>query len=333
MKFWFEKYMQEEGGAEGEGGASGGAGAPNDSGAAPAEEPKGAADPGKAAPQSGDPLDPQPWGEFDLDAFLAYDPLKKEAEPGSDSEPKPGEPNPTPKLQEPNTVPAPASDPAVELELKMLREQLQMYKETQMQQGAVPQAPAQVPEDHELEPLYQVPQQYRQLQVPMNVVEKIFSQDPDTIRAGLNEYAQGIAQLVHGQVVAQAKAREALIAKRVEEKALSPWRQQEAKSANQKFHDDFYGKHKELDKPEWKPYIAQKMQRLAKQMGITQPTEQFLDWAAAQLKAELVKAPVPSPTPVPAQQPQKAPFMTGNGAGRASSGNAPQDDIFETLMM
>lgn len=335
MNLWFARYntcylneMAADGGDAGAAEASEGV----SQGEAPNEAPAPDASSAVPAESSGS------WGDFDLDAFLEYDPMKKvedkPAEPPAPASAPAQAPAPAP-AQAPTTSSATPPD-ARDLELQVLREQLaQMVQGQQANQGQMPlQAPAQVAADPELEALYQVPQAYQTMQVPPKLMEDILSGDPARSGMGLNQLTQGLAQIIHTQVVQQAKARESLIAQRIEAKATQPLRERDAQEQSRKLHDDFYSKHKELDKPEWKPYIAMKMKQLAQQYGISQPTSVFLDMGAEMLKREL-NAPAQAPAPVPAQ-PASAPvpYMAGAGGGRASSPGVktPQDDIFDTLM-
>lgn len=343
MNLWFQKYnTQYRNELEGDGDAGGSSEGVSDASASSEAEASTSA---VASESFGDTGSSDPWGNFDLDSYLSYDPMKKEPEPEPEPTPEPQQaPVPAPTASAPASTPNPDPAPAAldpkDLELAVLREQLQnmqsMVQGQQQNQGQQAlQAQAPVPDtDPELEPFYQVPQSYSQMQIPPALLDDLMSGEPVKVASSLNQFAQGLAQIVHSQVAEQAKAREALIAKRAEEKATAPYRQQQVQEQSRKLHDDFYGRHKELDKPEWKPYIAMRMKQYAKQLGVETPSQQFLDWGAYHLKKELVATAMPVVPPASAQPAAKPPFMAGQGGGRASSPGAqtPQDDIFDTLM-
>lgn len=344
MNLWFARYNTQyfnEASAEGgEGGSGEGVAHTGDAGSADAGDGsgEGSVDSGDASAALGDGS--SGWGDFDLDAFLAYDPMKPEESKPESKEKAESEPEPTSEPQAPVAPPAepvPEPDPR-DLELQLLREQLQnMVQGQQVNQGQLPLDTSQEASDSELAQLYQVPASYSQMQIPAPLMDEIMSGDPARAAAGMNQFAQGLAHIIHAQVAQQAQAREALIAKRIEEKASKPVREAQAQESARKLHDDFYSKHKVLDKPEWKPYIALKMKQLAQQYRITEPTQVFLDMGAELLKKELLKgaqAPAATAPAAPAQRAPAAPYMAGQGAGRASSPGAktPQDDIFDTLM-
>lgn len=339
--FYLDKMEQASDGTEGgAGGASGDAA-------------DGADDAGSVAGE-GDGLGSDPFSGFDLDAFLQYDPMKKEpaatgeGEGGMETPPAEGtsegaqttppaeESAPPAETAPTNTAAAPTPQ---DLELHVLRQQLaEMQK---MVQGQQAQAPAEVASrDPELEKLYAPSPAYTQLTMPPQIAEQIFSSDPETARQGLNTAFQGLAHIIHQNVAEQARQREQLLAERLVEQAQQPWRQEQQQRENKNLHDSFYSKYPELDKPEIKPYIAMKAKQVAEQMGIQQPTQQFLDWVAQNVKQELGLGTAAAPTnPAPnAPNTQLAqntppPYMAGNGSGRAPSKPAAKDDIFDTLFV
>lgn len=301
------------------------------------------------------------FGNFDLDSFLHYDPMKKPEEgtssEGDEETPPAGEGDlitpppaanapsdvPTPPANTPSEsaasgTPAPAPTPQ-ELELQVLRQQLaEMQKLVQGQQAQAQPAQGQPPADPELDKLYAPSQAYNQLTMPSQIAEQIFSSDPEVARQGLNTAFQGLAHIIHQNVAEQARQREELLAKRLVEQAQQPWRQEAQARENKNLHDSFYSKYPELDKPELKPYIAMKAKQVAEQMGIQQPTQQFLEWVAQNVKQELglgtSAAPTnPAPAPTPPAHSTPPPYMAGNGSGRAPSKPAAKDDIFDTLFV
>ena len=361
MIFWFEKYnacnAMESEGMDAGGGEASAESANQDSGAEASEgEASGSAESGESNQASfGEGVNDSsdPWGNFDIDSYLAYDPMKDKDEPEADPEPQtpaaekkeeaPAEPEPTfaPETKAKAEDGTDAPDPR-DLELAVLRQQLQELVQGQQQnQGQqalnTSQDSGQGDEDSELAKLYEVPQSYTQMQIPENLLGQIMSGEPDQVRGGLNQFAQGLAQIVHAQVAQQAKAREEMLAKRVEDKATAPYREQQQQAEAKSFHDEFYTRHSELDKAEWKPYIATKMKQYAAQFGIQKPNQQFLDWGAFQLKKELIasqQAPVTQnqQSAQPAQKPAPT-YMAGQGGGRASAAESKgsQGDIFDTL--
>lgn len=289
------------------------------------------------------------WGNFDLDAFLGYDPFadKSTGKETGEAQSPTGETRQAQQGQEeiPATPPegqAPKAEASQEvlpqeLELQMLRDQVaQLQSMVNTQQSNNGQQELSGADDPELNGYYQVPPTYGQLNVPGDVLESIMSGEPATVAKGLNQFAQGLAAIVHGQVNQQAQHREALIAKRTEARALAPYKQQQEQAQSQTLHDTFYGRHKELDKPHLKPYIAMKMKQFAAQVGMQEPTQAFLDWGAAKLKAELALTAPPPQAPqatTPPQQPA-TPFMSGSTAARGSSATgspSAEDDIYSTL--
>lgn len=289
-----------------------------------------------------EPGEGERWSEFDLDSILQYDPF---ADKGTGDEGKAPATSPrgedrkalnTPPVEVPTVAPqaAPQALPG-ELETQMLRAQVQQLQAMISQQQNHNQAPAQDQyADTELDQLYQVPASYGNMQIPAELLQAITSGEPAQVAQGLNQFAQGLANVIHGQVAQQAKQREAMIAQRTEARATAPFKAQQEQTQAKQFHDNFYATHKELDKQHLKPYIAMKISQLAKQVGITDPTPEFLNWAAAQVKTELqIQTPsAPAAHVVPPALKPTAPFMSGSPGARApSSAPASQDDIFSTL--
>lgn len=350
-----------------EGGEAGGAGM-GDTGAGDAGGEQDAEGQQAAAESDDDSLDgeddPNFSGEFNLDDFLAYDPFaKKEQQAKQEEEPAPARPEEEPVAKKPegdepaaapaagSNAPAGAMTPEMQLLLDQNRQLMQQLQQIQ-QGGQQQQATA---EDDETEAYQKADQEIRQtlpqyqFQIPDSVMQKMGSEDPAKIREGLAEFAQGIAQVTHYNVMMQSRHYNHQMEKRLLEKSVSEVKtraqaEESVASEKKKINNDFYGKFPALNKPEYKFLVQSTAASLAQEMGVTQWNQAFRDALGNRVLALLGQAGVnqgpqpndPNGQQPPQQQQKRKPgqrFNAGSGAGRANNGkpDGVVDDIADTL--
>ncbi|WP_417436496.1 hypothetical protein [Idiomarina abyssalis] len=353
-----------------EGAAAGGGGAEASAGAE-----SGATDGGDSGSDSDSDsgaeaalTDGQDFGDFNLDEFLAYDPFG-EGSQGTDTN-SAGAENNNSSTQEGAAAPADSGAAATEAadgkgsgkestppqekespEIQLLRDQVaRMNAAMQQMQQQAEQAGQQVA------PAAQTPEAQQkarheavagrlppyQFQIPDSVMSKMGSDDPAQIRAGLGEFAQGVAQVTHYNMSMQMEERlEAMKAELLQEsvqtfKQTTQAEQQEQQQKTAVF-EDFYGKFPELNKPEMQLFVQTQAKLLAQQYGVQQWNPQFRDQLGEHVKKVLGIGSKPGPLPDAAPGKGKTKpatrFNAGSGAGRQTSTQTDLgSDILDTLM-
>ena len=173
-------------------------------------------------------------------------------------------------------------------------------------------------------------------------MQKFSSDDPATVQAGLSEYATGIAQVTHYNVLAQmrqemAALREELLKESVDNFKQVSERETQEQTQRSAISNDFYGKFPELDKPELKLFVQMQAKQLAQQYGVQGWNENFRDTLGAHVKKILGmsgQGPRPDEDPDP-KKPGKSGqrFNSGSGAGRSKPSGKKDElaDISDTL--
>jgi hypothetical protein len=322
--------------------------------------------------------------DFDFDAFLEFDPFanptgvrggdNKSGEEGGDkAAAEGGKPAPSQQQQKPAAGQEGKKDegqggdkPAAETnpELELLRQQNQQLMQalSQIQKPADAAAAAATGQQGGQAPTAKTPEQVRQerhervakslpqyqFQIPQEVMEKMGSDDPNQIRAGLSEFATGVASVAHYNVAMQFEERIAELEKQLLEKSVQQFRQttqaeEAAKQTQKTVFDDFYGKYPELNKPGLQEFVQMQAQQLAKQYGVTGWSEQFRDTLGAHCKKLLGLGSGQGPSPDAGQgtknggqKPAGTRFNSGGGNGGGNGGGRQQgslgDEIADTLL-
>lgn len=320
--------------------------------------------------------------DFDFDAFLEFDPFanptgvrggdnKSGEEGGNQAAAEGGKPAPSQQQQKPaagqegqgqgegkGQQSAAATNPELELLRKQNEQLMQALSQIQKpadaaaaagQQGGAPAAaktPEQVRQERHERVAKSLPQY--QFQIPQEVMDKMGSDDPNQIRAGLAEFATGVASVAHYNVAMQFEERIAELEKQLLEKSVQQFRQttqaeEQAKKTQKTVFDDFYGKYPELNKPGLQQFVQMQAQQLAQQYGVTGWSEQFRDTLGAHCKKLLGLGSGQGPSPDAGQgtknggqKPAGTRFNAGGGNGGGNGGGRQQgnlgDEIADTLL-
>ena len=317
--------------------------------------------------------------DFDFDQFLTFDPFKdngevqgtksgKTAETKAEGDNASGTTSTTASTgtqqtgQGQQTPATPAEKQPGQVakespEMALLRQQNQQLLQAlnQIQQQVVTQpagtqaqtsTPAQTPEDKQKQwhesvakslPAYQ-------MRIPDEILQKMGSDDPNVIRAGLAEFAQGVAQVTHYNVAMQMEQRLEALEQKLLEKSVSTFKQQtqaeqEAEKARTAIQKDFYGTFPELDKPELKLFIQTQAKLLAEQYGVNSWNESFRNALGEHVKRILgigTQGPQPDAQQNQGKGQERKPgvrYSAGSGQGRVqSSPEGLVDDIASTLL-
>lgn len=320
----------------------------------------------------GDEGDADFAGEFNLDDFLSYDPFEKgsrtakqEEEPkGDGKEPTEAEKLAAAEAKQGQEKPggekapaskAPAEDPEKALALQQIQtlqaqiQQMQQQMASGQQQAPAGAAPA---EDDEKAAYTKADQEVRQtlppyqFNIPDSVMQNLGSDDPAKIKAGLGEFAQGVAQVTHYNVMMQMAQKNREMEKRLIEQSVNQVRsttkqEESVATEKQKINNDFYGAFPSLNKPELKMLIQSTAASLVKEMGVTEWNENFRNALGNRVKMLLGQSgqnegPPPNQEAQQGQQQRKPGqrFNAGSGAGRSNTGKATDelDDIANTLL-
>lgn len=314
-------------------------------------------------------------GDFDFDKFLAYDPFGEGSQTGITPGQEPKKEEGAQGQQDPIKEPAgqqkdpakntgqgdqgpmgkdtkqPGQEEKENPELVLLRNQVQAL--TQMlnqQQQHTQQATQGQGQNQGQKTPEQIQQERHQniakslpayaMNIPDSVMQKMGSDNPNDIRSGLAEFAQGVAQVTHYNVAMQMEERLAKLEQDMLEKSVQTFKQTtqaETAATEQKnaVFKDFYGKFPELKKPELQYLVQHTAKQLAQQYGVTGWNENFRDMLGEHVKKVLGMPAGQDPSSNAGgnqgngqgQQQQKGGgqrFNAGSGAGR---NNASKDDL------
>jgi uncharacterized membrane protein len=313
--------------------------------------------------------------DFDFDTFLQYDPFAnptgagKEAESGAE-----GEQGASQKAVGEEKAPeagktgqgdqGPQAGTGQELgqqvkdspEMVLLRNQVQQLTQllNQQQQQAAAQAgqagqdsqpagqktPEQIQQERHQSVASKLPPY--QFQIPQDILQKMGSDDPGQVTAGLQEFAKGVASVTHYNVAMQFEERIAELEKQILEKSVQTFKQttqaeSEQKKAQESVFNDFYTAFPELNKPELQLFVKMQAQQLAQQYGVQQWSKEFRDQLGTHVKKVLgmgVTQDPPSNGGTQTKETRKpgTRFNAGSGAGRQNGSNDVVDDIAATLL-
>jgi len=307
---------------------------------------------------------------FDFDQMLAYDPFKQPAETQSESQSadpakQQGQETADGERQTGQGQQAPAEttektkgqEAKESPELKLLREQNQQLIQAlnNMQQNAEQTAATKTAE--QAQKGQQTEEQVRaqrhetiakslpgyQFNIPDTVMQKMGSDDPAQIRAGLGEFAQGVAQVTHYNMAMQMeerfeKLRQELLQESVQNFRQTTQQEEAVKKQQSEVFNDFYGKFPELNKPELQEFVKMQAKLLAQRYGVPRWNESFRDTLGEHVKTLLglgQQGPQPDADKGQGGQPTVPGkrFSAGSNSGRQNSG-APSlpDDIADTLL-
>lgn len=231
-----------------------------------------------------------PEGLEDVSAVLSFDPFDgisdgdtgaASAGVGNAASEQPAPATPTEGQASPPTLPEGASAPqgatppaasATDSEMAALRAQL-----TAMQQAMyTPREPAPQPAPQQEPPA----QPQYQFNLPADLLQQMEAEDPVARMQGYARFAQGIAMTVHQQALAEARQMIEAMPQQIE-----PMIQQ--RLHQQHIFQDFYGTHKELNKPELYPLVVSVAQQVAREKNISGWNPELRDAVAARVKSVL----------------------------------------------
>ena len=183
----------------------------------------------------------------------------------------------------------------------MMAELAKVRNAPQEAAGAAPEAPA-----------YAV-------EIPDQLANAIFSEDPAQARQGLNYMVNSIMNKLHADFSAALQQQSAAIVQQVSRDVPQRiYQEQSAAQQAKTIHDDFYGTYPEFNKPELKPLVQtvtleKAKARLAAGLS-TDWSKEFRDDIAQTLRlifaAGAPPAPAPAPRPAPQSRPTARPAST-----------------------
>lgn len=350
-----------------ESGSSGGEAAASDSGESSSEGEgtgdSGGGDSDGAAADSGAQDGDDFGGDFDFDQFLEYDPFKQDPSPAPEKkEEKSGkeEGAKADKDGEKSTGDGTGvgegkkAESGDKSELELLKEQiaadreeLRKLKEQNKPAAEEGKKAPQTDEEkakarHEAVMKSLPPYKFN---IPKDVMEKLGSDNPADIQAGMSDFASGVAQVTHYNVLAQMedrfeKLRDELLKESVSTLKETTKAEESAKKERDTIANDFYGKYPELDKPELRLFIQAQARQLAEEYGVNGWNEKFRDALGERVKKVLNLGGNQGPQPNEdakgeEERGQKKPgvrFAAGGGTGRQTKGGDDvTGDIADTL--
>lgn len=246
---------------------------------------------GSAPVEGGDPQVQEPQGE---------EPQGQEQTAAPEGEQQAA---PTSQADPPAGKETPPTDPEKEL----LRQQLATMQAQMQAQAAAPQAPQQA---QDTLPPYA-------FNIPPELLQLMYSEDPTERQQGLTAYAMGIARTVHSQVRDEYQQ----VMQSAIQQAIASTQQA------QQVRQDFYGKYPELDKPELYPVVQAVAQQVAAQTGANSWTPEFRDAVGERVRA-LIQ---PQAQPQPPRTPASGQATAGNGRPAVGQKPTMADEIAALL--
>jgi len=247
---------------------------------------------GSAPVEGGDPQVQEPQGE---------EPQGQEQTAAPEGEQQAA---PTSQADPPAGKETPPTDPEKEL----LRQQLATLQAQMQAQAAAPQAQQQQAQD--TLPPYA-------FNIPPELLQLMYSEDPTERQQGLTAYAMGIARTVHSQVRDEYQQ----VMQSAIQQAIASTQQA------QQVRQDFYGKYPELDKPELYPVVQAVAQQVAAQTGANSWTPEFRDAVGERVRA-LIQ---PQAQPQPPRTPASGQATAGNGRPAVGQKPTMADEIAALL--
>lgn len=290
-----------------------------------------------AAETGGQTEQPKTLTAQEFDDLFSFNPFKEPGKPEGKPESKPENapatalPEAAPAEVKPSVPPVP-SVPAGKTDaeqLAELRKELEIQKQVAAalaQQRQAPQAQGQVPQQQQ-DPL----EQFRyDFQVPDPLVAAMSSEIPEERKYAITSLVNGVAASIHARIAQETQQQ---LQHGVPQMIAQA---EQTRSTAQRVENDFYGTHKDLDRPELRPFIQQLAVALMQETGKMEWSPEFRDALAHRARSVFgtqVPAPLP-PAPLPQQTApvvQQQPYMAGNGSRPATRSNSMADDIFNTL--
>ena len=334
---------------EGEGADGGGAGG----GAEPAEADGGSDGSDDLPPDAGlqnkpseeeldDWMSPEARKAWDYDPFSPAEQKKREDEKAAaagNAEPEGGEK----EEDEPGKV---AKEPqgeekenpeiaALRKQNEQLQEMMKSYQALMEKQTAGGEEAGGAEGKEADDPLKKVPA-YQPFQIPPQIKEMLFSDDPEKLSQGLGMLMQGVAQITHMRVREEMSGlMDQRIAGTVDSKQRELTEKQKVEETQKSIKADWEKAYPDLATEDLRPLVAHVGGQVAKELGASEWNEKLRDAIAARVRKVLGRneAPAGEESKGGAKPARKVPY-SANGSGRAPAPNQPdktQQDIADTL--
>lgn len=230
-----------------------------------------------------------------IEELMNYDPFEPKEEPAAEAVPEPAaaeaggeaaeeqvgsEPEQPAETSEQQAEEQPAAAGVTSEELVELRRELAELRTQRAQPQGQQQQETQQPRQSDPTAIYD------QFQIPPAINNALMSEDPQERIAGVRQLAIGIAKVTHTMVARQMEQRFNDVPTMIQNHAV---KQEQMKA----IHDDFYGKHKDLNRPELKTIVVETSKQVAQELGTDRWNARLRDETAKRVRTLLgLKAPV-----------------------------------------